>query len=131
MLIEEKMNKKIWKAGLFCFAIGLLPCAAEDRLYCEVQNDSIEKIICTFETLRKDEKREVTFFWHSETQPQDDRERTVALEANHGSVYDYRFLRGRAEGIWNVTATLTGSDGVTETEHNFLLSDNQLIGEKQ
>ena len=103
-----------------------------DTIQCEVIDDGIEKIKCTFKTKRKAQERTTTFYWHSESHPQDDRERTIDLPANHGSVYDYRYLRGRAPGIWHVTVSLEGANGsTTETEHYFLLEDNKIINQKQ
>lgn len=104
--------------------------AQNSAVSCETLDDGIEKIKCTFVTQRKNIQREVTFQWHSESHPQDDRERSIALPANHGSVYDYRYLRGRAPGIWNVSVTLTDADGNEETvSHHFLLEDNKIINE--
>jgi hypothetical protein len=100
------------------------------QIHCEVRSNGIEKLVCTFETARKNVDRNVTFLWHSESHPQDDRERTINFPAHHGSVYDYRYLRGRAQGVWTVTVTLEGPEGETEeTEHHFLLENDQLINE--
>gem|GEM_PF-460177 len=109
------------------FAVSL---RAQDSIVCDIRDDGIEKLVCTFKTKRKNVPRSATFFWHSETHPQDDRERTIELPANHGSVYDYRYLRGRAQGVWTLTVRLEDSDGsVTETEHHFLLENEQLVNE--
>jgi len=105
--------------------------ALADSIGCHVQNDAIEKIVCTYKTARKNVDRNVTFLWHSRSYPQDDRERTIVLPALHGSVYDYRYLRGRAQGVWKVVATLEEPDGSTkETEHHFLLENDRLIEEE-
>lgn len=104
--------------------------AKEDSLSCKVIDDGIEKIQCTFVTTRKDTARETLFHWHSESHPQDDRERTIMLPANHGSVYDYRYLRGRAQGIWRVTVILTESGGhETSVSHHFLLEGSRIVNE--
>lgn len=104
--------------------------AQQSSLSCETIDDGIEKIQCTFVTQRKKSEREVQFNWHSESHPQDDRERSIVLPANHGSVYDYRYLRGRAPGIWRVSVTLTNNDGTeTSVSHHFLLEDNKIINE--
>lgn len=122
---------KFAAAGMFSLGLAVFGFADESSLVCEVIDDGIEKIQCTFVTPRKNEARETTFYWHSESFPQDDRERSITLPANHGSVYDYRFLRGRAQGIWNVTVTLTDTDGsVSERSHHFLLEDNRIVNER-
>ena len=70
---------------------------------CEIVDDDHKKIQCTFSTERASEDRNVIFFWHSADTPQDDRERTIVLKAGHGSVYDYRYYYGRAQGEWEVS----------------------------
>lgn len=123
------MRKTVGTVILLC-SMMIPASAAQDRLRCEVQNDTNEKIMCTFGTPRKNEVREVTFYWHCESHPQDDRERSVMLEPNHGSVYDYRFLHGRAQGIWKVTVTLKEGENNQETVQHFLLENNRLILQK-
>ena len=102
--------------------------AGESSVTCEILDDGTEKIQCTLVTPRKNEARETTFYWHSEAYPQDDRERQLSLPANHGSVYDYRYLRGRAQGDWKITVTLTDADGSeTETTCRFQLQDDKIV----
>lgn len=102
--------------------------ADENGILCEVIDDGNEKIQCTFSTTRKESDRQTTFYWHSETHPQDDRERSILLPALHGSVYDYRYLRGRAQGSWIVTVTLTDAEGTeTEFSHAFTLEDGAIV----
>ena len=106
--------------------------AQEPSVLCEVLDDGIEKIQCTFVTPRKNEERTATFYWHSEAYPQDDRERELSLPANHGSVYDYRYLRGRAEGGWSVTVTLTDAEGEeTETSCLFSLENGKIVSDSR
>lgn len=106
--------------------------AQESTLSCETIDDGIEKIQCTFVTQRKNVERNVEFHWHSESHPQDDRERFIILPVNHGSVYDYRYLRGRAPGIWRVSVTLTDADGTEiSVSNHFLLEKNKIVNEAQ
>ena len=106
--------------------------AQEPSVLCEVLDDGIEKIQCTFVTPRKNEERTATFYWHSEAYPQDDRERELSLPANHGSVYDYRYLRGRAEGGWSVTVTLTDAEGEeTEASCLFSLENGKIVSDSR
>jgi hypothetical protein len=120
------MNR--WVAtGLLAALTAASAIARESALMCSVLNDEVEKIQCKFVTPRKNESREADFIWHSDDFPQDDRERLLPLPANHGSVYDYRFLRGRAQGIWTVTVTLTEADGKqTDTSCRFRLEDDNI-----
>ncbi|MHC3993235.1 hypothetical protein ACXWTF_00240 [Thiomicrolovo sp. ZZH C-3] len=103
---------KIVSIGLVTVIGSVLTLSArEDSVHCNVLDNGVEKIQCTFVTPRKDWEREVVFYWHSDTFPQDDREHTIALPARNGSVYDYRYLRGRAQGVWTVTVTMIEEDG--------------------
>jgi len=120
------MSKTIGAGALMLYTAAAL--AQEPSVLCEVLDDGIEKIQCTFVAPRKNEERTAAFYWHSEAYPQDDRERELSLPANHGSVYDYRYLRGRAEGSWTVTVTLTDAEGnTTETSCLFSLEDGKII----
>ena len=120
------MSKAIATGVLLLFTTAVF--AQESSVHCGVFDDGIEKIQCTLVTPRKNEARSATFYWHSEAYPQDDRERELTLPANHGSVYDYRYLRGRAEGSWTVTVTLTGADGKeTETSSLFSLENGTIV----
>jgi len=115
-------------AWTLCLAVSLS--AQDSTLTCEVVDDGVEQIKCTFATPRKNETREISFYWHSDMHPQDDRERDIVLPANHGSVYDYRYLRGRAQGAWTVTVTLTDTDGREhEVVHAFMLEDDHIVSE--
>ena len=118
----------------YAFSLAMLvqlfhPLAADDMnpaLECTIVMDDIEKVVCTVHIDRTDYDRNVTFFWHSRRYAQDDRERTVVLRAQHSSVYDYRFLRGRAQGEWSVSATVDAIDSKESVETNFLLEGNSL-----
>lgn len=121
------MSRKAVMSVWMFFAVGSA-FAQEPSLTCDVVNDGTEKIQCTFVTPRKNEARETTFYWHSESHPQDDRERIITLPAGHGSVYDYRYLRGRAQGTWTVTVSITDADGSeTEVSHHFTLEDTTIV----
>jgi hypothetical protein len=92
---------------LLLFALSpLLLTAADFRhntISCEIRDDDHKKIQCTFVTERAAEDRNVIFFWHSASTPQDDRERTIVLKSGHASLYDYRYYYGRAQGEWEVS----------------------------
>lgn len=90
---------------------------ATDALICEVINeDEILKIKCTYQTTRKSYDRNISMAWTSPSTPQDDRFKTVLLPANYGSVYDYRYFDGRADGSWTISATDDSTGQVTTIE---------------
>lgn len=104
--------------------------AGEETLSCEVLSDGVAKIRCTYTTVGREEDRNITFEWHSEVYPQDDRSRSVVLEAGHVSVYDYRFMWGRAQGLWTVTVTNSDAKGeVTTVSHRFLVEGDAISAE--
>lgn len=72
-------------------------------LTCEVLLDTHKRIQCTYTGTRSPVDRELIFIWHSTETPHDDRERSILIKANHGSVYDYRYYYGRAIGVWEVS----------------------------
>ena len=83
-------------------------------LACEIIENDNKKIQCTYLSDRVESDRNITFSWHSTTTPQDDRERTMLLKAYYGSIYDYRYFYGRAEGLWEIS--------VKDDEDNLLAS---------
>jgi len=107
---------------LWTFSFSLFASESDTELSCTVVSEDIEKIVCKVQVDRADYDRDVTFFWHAKRYPQDDRERTVVLNANHGSVYDYRFLRGRVQGEWSVMAIIDEQ----KVEVSFVLESNTL-----
>ena len=92
---------------------------ASNRLECTVVEEHDKIIRCTFSSVRIASDRNVTFSWKSETTPQDDRERTFVLPAGHGSVYDYRYYYGRAQGTWQIS--ILGDDGETLAKTSFTI----------
>ena len=101
------------------FTLFSLTLFAKDALICEVVNeDEILKIKCIYETARKDHDRNISLAWTSPSTPQDDRFKTIVLPANHGSVYDFRYFDGRADGSWTISATDESSGEVTTIQFN-------------
>jgi hypothetical protein len=89
------------------FFIGLNFLFAEEianNLVCEVLGEGSKRIQCTFFTERIDHDRNITFEWKSPSLAEDHRERTVMLNAHHGSIYDFRYYYGRSPGEWRVCA---------------------------
>lgn len=89
--------------------------AASHQLECSVVEEDDKIIRCTFSSVRLATDRNVTFFWNSQTTPQDDRERNLHLPAGHGSVYDYRYYYGRAPGLWQVRVADESGETLAET----------------
>ena len=93
--------------------------ASSHELECAVVENDDKIIQCTFSSVRLATDRNITFFWNSQTTPQDDRERSFVLPAGHGSVYDYRYYYGRAPGIWQVR--VADDSGKTLAETSFTI----------
>ncbi len=89
--------------------------------------EEVEKILCKLEVRGEPYERQVTFFWHSHRYPQDDREHTNVLKPYYASVYDYRFLRGRAQGIWSVRASVEDNRTIEIAKVEFILKGSELI----
>jgi hypothetical protein len=79
-----------------------------DTLICEVLGEGSKRIQCTFFTQRVPYDRNITFEWKSPSIGKDHRERTMILNAHHGSIYDYRYYYGRAPGEWRVCTKESG-----------------------
>ena len=91
---------------------------ATEALVCKTVNeDEILKIKCIYKTARKSYDRNVTIAWTSPSTPQDDRFKTILLPAQHGSVYDFRYFDGRADGSWTISATDDSTGQVTSIEY--------------
>ncbi|MEA3288980.1 MAG: hypothetical protein U9Q04_02265 [Campylobacterota bacterium] len=56
-------------------------------------------IICKYTQVRVDHEKTVTFQW-IEPNGEISRSREMIIPAHHGSVYDYRYIKGRAIGEW-------------------------------
>jgi len=62
-----------------------------------------ERIYCKYFIDRSDNEngKRLLFHWHSPS-GKDDRKKVFTLPPYYGSVYDYRYLPGRENGIWVV-----------------------------
>jgi len=118
---------EIISVAIMLLPFSLISAQNDVKLECGILNEEVEKILCRVEVIRVDYDRKVKFLWHSSSYPQDDRERTIVLSAGHGSVYDYRFLRGRAQGEWIVTSTVNNIDKDVVVRHVFMLDGAKLI----
>ncbi len=76
--------------------------SATDSLVCEVSGEGSKLVQCSYFCQRDVVDRNITFEWNAPSLSQDNRERTVLLEAHHGSLYDFRYYYGLEPGGWLV-----------------------------
>ncbi len=107
--------------------IGSLSFAAS--VQCEIENG---RIYCKYFLDRSDNQngKEVEFHWISPQTPQDDRIRHFQIPPQHGSVYDYRFLPGRAEGRWHVKVIDLDTNETAETVFDINGTDDSMFEEE-
>ncbi len=82
--------------------------AAVKNLICEVSGEGSKRIQCTYFTERVPYDRNITFEWKAPSLDEDHRERTIILNAHHGSLYDFRYYYGREPGEWRVCVKEAG-----------------------
>ncbi len=72
-------------------------------------------IICRFEKDRTIEDEEILFQW---IDPLNNisRERTMIVPSGHGSIYDFRYIKGRIKGEWIVKVVYKGKDYLKKFE---------------
>ena len=94
--------------------------SSTDSIICEVLGEGSKRIQCTFFSQRVSYDRNITFDWKSPSLEKDHRERKIILNANHGSLYDFRYYYGRAPGEWQVCV----KDGGTKlAETTFVIEE--------
>ncbi len=105
----------------------LVPLTAAD-VQCRIEN---ERIYCRYFLDRSDNQngKEVEFYWISPKSPDDDRVRHFRIPPQHGSVYDYRFLPGRAEGVWRVRVIDLDTNESVETAFDINVTDDSMFEE--
>jgi len=101
--------------SVILIAFTLINVHAEDSLECMTVEETNKIIRCTFHSTRVNFDRNITFTWHSLQTPQDDRQRTIEMKANHGSLYDFRYYYGRAPGEWIISAKDDEENVLAET----------------
>ncbi|RUM43639.1 MAG: hypothetical protein DSY46_07935 [Hydrogenimonas sp.] len=103
------------------------PIIAAD-IQCRIEN---ERIYCTYHLDRSDNQhgKSVEFHWISPHSPVDDRIRHFRIPPRYGSVYDYRFLPGRAKGVWRVRVTDLETNATVETTFKITTTDNSMFEE--
>jgi len=116
------MIKKLLISSLFC-VVSMIN--AEDIIINE-DTQSINKvdcliledensIICKYLVPRSEEDQEIVVQW---IDPQEDisRSRTMIIPAGHGSIYDYRYIKGRLAGSWTFKVIDNNKEYTTKFE---------------
>ena len=95
---------------------------------CKIEN---ERIYCTYHLDRSDNQngKSVEFHWISPLSPNDDRIRHFQIPPRHGSVYDYRFLPGRAKGKWRVKVIDLDTNESIQTTFEINSTDDSMFEE--
>jgi len=95
---------------------------------CRIEN---ERIYCTYQLDRSDNQngKSVEFRWISPLSPKDDRIRHFQIPPRHGSVYDYRFLPGRAKGKWRVIVVDLDTNKSAQTTFEINSTDDSIFEE--
>jgi len=73
-------------------------------------------IVCKYTHTRVSYEKNVTFNW-IEPNGQITRTKELTIPAGHGSIYDYRYIKGRTHGVW----TFVVVDGESEFKTNFTI----------
>lgn len=84
------------------------------KVDCLILKDE-NSIICKFEALRTIDDQKIIVQW---LDPQGDvsRSREMIVPAGHGSIYDYRYIKGRLLGSWTFKVLLNDKEYKTEFE---------------
>ena len=82
---------------------------------CLILHDE-NSIVCKYTHLRKDSDTNITVQWIEPTGEMT-REKFLVIPATHGSVYDYRYIKGRTKGEW----TFKVIDNNKEYTTNFII----------
>lgn len=84
------------------------------KVDCLILKDE-NSIICKFEALRTTDDQKIIVQW---LDPQGDvsRSREMIVPAGHGSIYDYRYIKGRLLGSWTFKVLLNDKEYKTEFE---------------
>ena len=93
--------------SLALFSQGIKP--EVDCLILEDENS----IICKYIHPRMDIDKEISFEW-IDPEGNISRTRDMIIPANHGSVYDFRYMDGRKKGMW--IFKITDGKNILETQ---------------
>ena len=110
-----------WALGILSFFIITSIANADMTMYesnkvdCLVLKDE-NSIICKYSHKRVNKDKTIRFEW---IEPNGDisRARDMIIPAGHGSIYDYRYIKGRSVGTW----TFKAIDETTEYKTTFVI----------
>ena len=88
---------------------------ANENVDCIILEDE-NSIICKYINKRDNQDRNVTFNWF-EPNGFLSRQRVLTIPSGHGSVYDFRYIKGRVVGQW----TLVINDNNQTYKTNFII----------
>lgn len=88
--------------------------SSEPKVDCLILEDE-NSIICKYEALRSTQDQQIILQW---IDPQGDisRSREMIVPAGHGSIYDYRYIKGRILGTWTFKVISENKEYSTEFE---------------
>ncbi len=89
--------------------------ATNDKVDCIILEDE-NSIVCKYIQPRVSYEKNVIFNW-IEPDGKISRTKDLVIPENHGSVYDFRYIKNRTLGLWTVKVT----DGDNEYQTTFLL----------
>ena len=103
------MNIKYFTILLLSLCFFNVANAANDtNVDCLILEDE-NSIICKYIHERVDVDTNITVQW-IEANHKITRQRDMIIPASHGSVYDYRYLKGRSKGIWTFKVIDNGDE---------------------
>lgn len=103
MKVRIKMTKYIFSflfLATSLFAENKTDLPKVDCLILEDENS----IICKYEVIRINKSRDVLVQW-IDPKGEVSRTRNMNVPAGHGSIYDYRYIKGRTLGVWTFKVT--------------------------
>jgi hypothetical protein len=112
------MNMK-WVFGIFSFFMisnvlyGDMTAYEGSKVDCLVLEDE-NSIICKYSHKRVNKDKTIRFEW-VEPDGTVSRVRDMVIPSGHGSIYDYRYIKGRTNGTW----TFKAIDETTEYKTTF------------
>jgi len=95
--------KKIFLKLLLLVSISNISILANEissKVECIVLKDE-NSIICKYTHQRVNTEKTIKFEWYS-PENKISRVRVMQIPAGHGSVYDYRYIKGRISGLWTL-----------------------------
>lgn len=88
--------------------------AVQPQVDCLILEDE-NSIICKYEAIRSTQDQQIIVQW---IDPQGDisRSRDMLVPAGHGSIYDYRYIKGRLLGTWTFKVISAETEYITQFE---------------